>query len=410
VLAGRAAWSFGAELVQVATSFVVFFGLVRLLPVAEVAFVAAVASYVGIAGGLSNFGAQVLLLRRHAASGDLAASYRIATSVGFIGAAAGMAGLAGLRSVLLPEVALATFALLVLSQGIMLWAVELATHAGVATGDLRLVFALRSVTAVTRIAGLGGFWLLGPEHDLGAWAAWALLSTTVSALAASLVVAMHTGARPSLTGARFRDFREGLPFSLNFTTESVLAQSDRPVLIRAGHVEDAARYAVGARIADLGIVPVIALIKATDSQFFEAGARGPREALRAARRLLPAGLGVGAVAFLALFAVAPVLPHLFGPEYEEAVVIIRAMALLPAVRALQYIGGNVLTASGHQVPRLAMTIAAAAVNLGGNIAFVPRYSWAAAVAMTYLAEVLLAAGCWVVAFRLARRSRPPGLT
>jgi O-antigen/teichoic acid export membrane protein len=81
------------------------------------------------------------------------------------------------------------------------------------------------------------------------------------------------------------------------------------------------------------------------------------------------------------------------------------LAVVPAVKAAQFSGGNVLDAVGRQVTRFWLTMMAAALNLGLNLMLIPRYSWNAAVGTTLTAETLLALAFWVVVLRLARAER-----
>jgi O-antigen/teichoic acid export membrane protein len=153
----------------------------------------------------------------------------------------------------------------------------------------------------------------------------------------------------------------------------------------------------------MGLLPVEALIRASDADFFQRGARGAHHVVQLFRRLLLPAAGLAIASGIGLLVVAPLVPLLVGSEYDEAVNVVRWLAVLPLIRAFQLFPSNAIIASGRAMTVAGMLFAAAAVNICVNLVLIPEHSWRGALVATYVAEVLYAIALWVVATRFGRR-------
>jgi O-antigen/teichoic acid export membrane protein len=104
-------------------------------------------------------------------------------------------------------------------------------------------------------------------------------------------------------------------------------------------------------------------------------------------------------------ALAPLIPVLLGHGYDSAVEILRWLSLLPLIRALQYFVANLMMVNGLQRSRLIVQFASATVSLVAYLLLIPPFSWRGAVAGTYMSELALAAGLWLVFLRSAGPTR-----
>jgi O-antigen/teichoic acid export membrane protein len=338
-----------------------------------------------------------------AQGGDLSDAWQRATSVGVIGPAFGAVVMIGLRPIILPEVDFWVYSLLLVSQLNFFWLTELAVYIGNATRRLKEAAQLRLLVVVCRFGALL-FFVLFTSHRLIDWAVASIISF---ALAAGLCVGyiwLVFGAPPSLRRGSVTDFQEGAPFSINAMTESLVAVSDRPLLVRYGHGDDAGIYTLGGRIIQFGYLPVRILLRASDADLFEAGKHGVRPALDLTRRLLRPGIAVGLAVGLGAFIGAPIVAYLI-PKYATAVSTIRLLAVMPGIRAVPYLMGNCLSATNLQRWRLAATASGAVLNLGLNMIFLPNGTWRTAVYTTLVSEVFLTSVLIVVAVTAARRER-----
>jgi O-antigen/teichoic acid export membrane protein len=387
-LGQRAGWSLVVELLQLVSSVLVFFVLARLMSIADFGRMGAVLAVAMPAASLTNLGSHVMLIKRVAQGGDLSHAWQRATSMGIVGPALGAAVVIGLQPVIMAEVDRMVVVLLVISQLNFFWLSELAVFVGNGTRRIKEAAQVRFMVVTCRLLALGLFALFGDGRLLW-WATASFVSFGIGAVVALVFVWRVFGPRPSVTRLSLADIREGVPFSINAVSESLVDVSDRPLLAGYGHLEDAGVYTVGARIIQFGYLPLHVMLRAIDADMFEAGKRGTASALATARRLIGPGMAVGALVGLGFAVLAPLVPLVVGSDYDDAVPAIRLLAVLPFIRSLQYLMGNCLSAASHQWWRVAATLAAAALNLGLNIRFLPAGTWRTATYTTIASECFL---------------------
>jgi O-antigen/teichoic acid export membrane protein len=403
-LGGRAGWASVVEVLQLASSVLVFLILARLLTEADYGVLGAVLGVAMTAASLSNVGSHILLIKRAAQGHDLADAWRRATSVGILGPAAGALALIALRPVILPSVDPWVYGLLVVSQLNFFWLTELAVFIGNGTRQLKESAQLRFIVVCCRFVALVLFALLG-DGRLIVWAIASVASFGIGAVLSLLYVWRVFGLAPGLWTVSRADVVEGAPFAANASSESLVDVSDRPLLLRYGHSVDAGIYTLGGRIVQFGYLPVRILLRASDADLFEAGRHGTRRALEVSRSLLKPGIAIGLAVGAGFLVFAPVVPIVVGDKYAEAVDTMRLLAVMPAIRAVQYLMGNCLSASDHQWWRVGATLAAAALNFGLNIWLLPTGTWRTAVFTTIVSELFLAAALSLVVYVWAWRER-----
>lgn len=387
-LSRRAAWSLVIEVLQLVSSMVVFFALARLISTDDFGVMTGVMGVAAPAASLSSLGSHILLIKRVAQGEELRDVWRRTTSVGIVGPAVGAAAVIGLKGAIVPGVDTRVYVLLVVSQLNFFWLAELAVTVGNATRRLKEAAGIRFLVVVFRLAALGLFALLG-RGSLLWWAAASAVSFALGAVVAVGCIWRLFGARPGLFSLRAADVRHGVPFSVNAVSESLVDVSDRPLLVRYGHESASAVYGVAARIIQFGYLPLHVLLRASDADVYQAGKRGAGAALAVVRRLLGPGIAIGLTVGAGFLLLSPLVPLVAGSGYDRAVVAIRLLAVVPLIRVFQYLMGNCLSASGHQWWRVGATMAAAGVNLGLNVRYLPTGGWRAACYTTVVSELFL---------------------
>ncbi|MGF1597357.1 MAG: lipopolysaccharide biosynthesis protein [Acidimicrobiales bacterium] len=403
-LGGRAGWATVVEVLQLASSLLVFIVLANLLTTADMGIMGAVLGAAVPVASLSGFGSHVLLIKRVAQGGHVADSWRRSTAIGLLGPAAGSLVMIAARPVLMPDIDPWTYGLLMVSQVNFFWLTELAVYLGNGSRRLKEAAQLRAMVVGCRFAALLAFAVLGEGRLLG-WAIASFASFGLGAVLSLFYVWRVFGATPSIGQGSLADLREGLPYSVNAVSESLVDVSDRPLLVNYGHAEDAGIYSVGGRIIQFGYLPLRILMRASDADLFESGRQGVRSALRLTRSLLLPAAAIGSTVGLAFALAAPLVPVLAGDKYDEAVEAIRLLAILPLVRGIQYLMGNCLSATDHQWWRVGATIAAAALNFGLNLRLLPDGTWRTAVFTTIVSELFLTAFLAVAVYGWAWRER-----
>jgi O-antigen/teichoic acid export membrane protein len=87
---------------------------------------------------------------------------------------------------------------------------------------------------------------------------------------------------------------------------------------------------------------------------------------------------------------------LLGPSYGPAVPVVRLLSPVPLIRTVQYFAANALTGAERQGARTAVQVATAAMNVLLNLALIPVLGVSGAVVATLAAELLMAAGLWLL--------------
>ena len=403
-LAGRVSWALVAETVNLVGTAILFLLLAQRLDPEGYGVLQAVVSVALIGGPLATFGANWQLIRRAVVSDDPAVEAGRAISTALIGTtvvAALLTALALMVPGALPDISRVTIALVLVAQMPAYWLVELALTSAVARADLRAAAQIRVAATVLRVLALVAFVLAG-SRSVDTWAWYFAIGNLAAAGAALAMLTRSLGRRPRLELPPVREFTTGFPYGLGNTTEGFLSASDRPLLQQYGHVAATGLYGAGYRLVTLGMIPLLALLKAQDRRFFRQGAMGSAASHRAALAMAAHGLAATVPVAIGLWIAAPLLPLVLGSAWDETTDIIRLLAVLPVIKGFQYSFGNALTAAGNQQTRMWLTGAAAVGNLLGNLRFIPSGSWRAAVATTLVAEVALALALAVASFRLGR--------
>ena len=283
--------------------------------------------------------------------------------------------------------------------GIVLWVAisdllftRLLEAAVLAFQAVHRLFKTAVLSVLFSLAKLVGVLLLFEVHGSDALLDWSLLYLVGNALTAAiggLWVSLELGMpRFDLSGWR-REFGEGFYFASSISAQRIYLDSDKALLPRLASLEAAGIYTAAARIVEVAFIPVLSLLTAAYARFFMSGQEGVRGTLALSRRLLPVALGYAAVAGVALYALAPVVPWFLGPEFAESVEAVRWLAVVPLLMTLHRFAADSLTGADRQASRTHIEFAAAALNVALNLAIVPFFSWRGTAAVTILTECML---------------------
>ena len=359
--------------------------------------------------GLSNLGTHVLLTRRAARGEDLASAWNRALTIGLASPTMAAVVLVALHPLLFPggNVPWSVFALFAIAGLPFFWLSEMVAFLPIGLGDIRSVAIIRFATLLCRIVALGWFVLLS-GGSLLEWAAAHAVSLVAASILGVSIVGRKYDLRPGLGSGLAADVKEGLPFSMSSATESVFDGADRVLLVRYGLDDDAGIYGLGGRITQFGYAPIRILLRSRDAELHRAGGVGPRAAFEVARTMFVPGLVLGCAAAAALWIAAPLVPIVFGARWDPAVPAIRLLAFLPAIRSVQYLVGNTITAFDRQPWRFAVTAMAAVLNVVLNVIYLPTGTWRTAVVTTFISEAFLLTALAAVVWYWLRRESQEG--
>jgi O-antigen/teichoic acid export membrane protein len=272
-------------------------------------------------------------------------------------------------------------------------AIELAGQAFQACHQLAWTARL---TALMTLARTGAalflfFYCLHTHRQAGAliWSAiYALFSLACASAALALV--HFRLVRPVRSGVTPKDVAEGLSFALSTSSFSIYNDIDKTMLASMGFVQAAGTYAAAYRVIEVATAPVRAVYAAAMPRIFQHGEQGIRTLLKFSRRLLWATLLYSVVACAILYWVAPLSSLLLGKSFAASVPAIRILSWLLLLRCLHYSAGNAISGCASQWYRTSSQLFVALLNVGLNLALIPRYSWRGAAAASLMTDATLA--------------------
>jgi O-antigen/teichoic acid export membrane protein len=251
------------------------------------------------------------------------------------------------------------------------------------------------------ILAVGMLTILGTAS---AWQ-WAIASLGVSAFAAviSFAIVTRSFGLPSFSPSLLiKRSAEGFVFAISASTTAVYNDIDKVVLSHFGMDRANGIYSMAYRVVNIGSMPTESIVGAALPRFFREGVKGIAATVPMARALLRRtalpGLGVS----IAMFLCAPIIPHLVGKPYAEAVSALRWLCLIPFFRCFHLSAGDAIAGAGHQKFRLVSQSIAAIGNLLLNLYLVPRYSWHGAAWASLATDGALGVMNWLALMFLSR--------
>ncbi|MBI1920746.1 MAG: oligosaccharide flippase family protein [Geobacter sp.] len=233
------------------------------------------------------------------------------------------------------------------------------------------------------------------------WGYLYLASTALSALIGIRLVHVELG-RPLFHAAGIKDgFSEGFYFSVSLSAQGMYNDIDKTMLARLSTLEATGIYGVAYRIIDVTFIPVRSLMYAAHARFFQHGAAGVHGSIDFAKKLFPAAGCYGLLGSFALFAAAPLLSRILGPEYDDTVNAVRWLALLPFLKTVHYLAADALTGAGYQRVRSIMQLLVAGFNVAINLWLIPAYSWRGAAWASIASDTLLVILLCLIGLRIS---------
>ncbi|KAF1688290.1 lipopolysaccharide biosynthesis protein [Pseudoxanthomonas taiwanensis] len=253
-------------------------------------------------------------------------------------------------------------------------------------------------SAFRLIAGATG--LAFANENISAWLLLYISSAFIPcALITTLFLKRH-GVKFSLFT---REIGEGLKFSIGISSQGVYNDADKLIIPRYESAAIAGNYAAAYKVVDVAFSPIRALLTVTYPKFFVAGASGITSTLDLARRYLPATLGLGLLGSAGLYICAGLATVILGEGYAETSLVLKALCVIPTLRALHFLLADALTGANYQGVRSFIQVSIAALNIGLNFILIPRMGWLGAAITSVVCDVLLCITLYIAAVKLKKR-------
>jgi O-antigen/teichoic acid export membrane protein len=221
------------------------------------------------------------------------------------------------------------------------------------------------------------------------WSLGVLFSSTVAAAITLLWVRSTIGPmRFDLRSTR-RHFWEGIGFSVAGSTESVYNDFDKVMLSHYGMNQAAGIYTMAYRVVDFATTPLAALVAATMPRLFVMSKEGFAAVAHRCAQLtrIAFAIGIGSACFT--LAASPWILRAVGHGFADAVLAIRWLCWLPAIRAVHQMAGSALTATGRQNYRTGAQATVGIANVILNFWLIPNHGWLGAAWATLASDGLL---------------------
>ncbi len=401
---GNLVWSLTGEGVRLIGSFGAFLILVRIFEPAELGLLVATTGLFAMLFPFAGLGGGWLVLRRVTTeSWSTADALAVANGMTLVGSAGlGLLALAA-RPLIMPQMPWRWFLGIGFGEMVLLGLVETTLFAAQANERLVAKAVAWSVYGLARAGAALGIVLAVDDPGLGLWIAATIgIGLVVLAVAQVSTVGRLIGARRP----RWHDVRAGVPYSVGFGAERLLATSDNVLLVRLDYEADAGLYAAARRLLTVSIAPVLAALQAVNARLWRAGGQVPNgaaEARRLAWKFTALGSIYGIVSVAAWMVLGDTVAGLLGSSYAEAADILPWLSLVPLLLVLEIFAATALTSSGHHGQRVALTLLVGVVNIVLNLAWIPGLGWRGAVYASLLSSALYIALLWLT---LGWASRP----
>jgi O-antigen/teichoic acid export membrane protein len=269
-------------------------------------------------------------------------------------------------------------------------------------GTLRLTVGFAMVRVMTAL-----LWVtVSPRHDALSWSHYYFAISMLAAVVSIWLVRRDLG--PPRWQIAWHEWKDGFHFALQTASQTVFGSVDKPVVAALSDLSVAGLYAAASRIAVAAGIPVNALLFSAYVRFFQVGAAGPRASARLAVRLLPVGVGLGALGTVATLVLAPLAPRILGSSYIGTDAALLLLAPLPIFRAVHSLGLDVLVSSGHTGLRTIAQIAMPPLNILFCWLLVPSHGAIGAALAALLTNISLALATWAIVGALVRQQSMNG--
>jgi O-antigen/teichoic acid export membrane protein len=367
-----------------------FLLLARLLGVTSYGIFAGVFALVSTVTPYSPLGSSMLFMRYVSADRSLARLHWGNTIVTIVAVSIVLSVLLSLiGSVLIGPSRIGMIVILVFANCLMSQISLCASTVFLTLRRLRSAAANGFITNFARFITLAVMVLVLKHATAFQWSLGVLLSSTIAAAMTLTWVHRTIGSmRFDLQHAR-RHFWEGIGFSVAGSTESVYNDFDKVLLSHYGMNQAAGIYTMAYRIVDFSTTPLNALVAATMPRLFAMSKDGFAAVAKICGKLTRIAFAIGIASACFTLMASPWVLRLVGHGFGEAVLAIRWLCWLPALRAIHQLAGSALTATGGQNYRTGAQATVGIANAALNFWLIPTHGWLGAAWASLASDGLL---------------------
>lgn len=294
-----------------------------------------------------------------------------------------------------PNVSVITIATICISDLILARIIDLASSGFAASGIMSKTAVQNTVMSILRVIGIVLLIVIYHHVTATQWA-WVYLVTSIIGALFALQQGNALWGTPRISFPALReDMQEGSFFSLSISAQSIYNDIDKTMLARLSTFSATGVYAAAYRVIDTSLTPVRSLVSAAYPEVFRVGIDGIDATYGYAKRLIRKAIIFGAVDFLGLIILAPLLPHILGPQYAGITQAVQLLAVIPVIRCVHWFLADALSGANAHALRAYIQIGVALLNIGLNFLILPRWSWVGAAWTSVASDAALLAAVYV---------------
>jgi O-antigen/teichoic acid export membrane protein len=241
---------------------------------------------------------------------------------------------------------------------------------------------------------------------------WAAFSVVFALITGSgcLVLTIRRFGAPDLGAPLNSDFRIGIMFSLMQIIRAAQYSLDKFAVGWLAPGATVGAYGVASRTSQLAIMPASAINRITYPMFFQKGGEGLPLALKLARSIAPAVIGVALLSCAGLVGIAFILPLVLGSAFSLSKSYLLMLAVIPLLSSLQNLPGDVLSGSDLQPYRVLAALAGLALSILAVIVGAHQAGVVGAIFGYLTGQLLVAAALWATLIakkKFVRASKQP---
>jgi len=387
------AWAFGSQGMQIAMRAASFFLVARSLAVAELGIFVSLAAATNLLSPFAGTGAANLLIRDVARDPSLLRQRwdKLISSLLVSGSALCLAAVVVCRYLVGGDVPVWEIAAFALAELLLLRFVHLTELTLQGLGKIHQMAQVSILVNSSRLAVSLIFFALPSEvRNIHSWLQLYCANGLLAAIC-TMWWAFRSFGTPHLgRPANWEDFKQGFWFAVSPFSQIVNNDADKLLLPRLASLASAGVYGAAYRVTTVAFLPVLSMLTVTYPHFFRKGSGGIHHSTRLALRALPIALSYSIVAGCLLYWGAPLVVDILGPGYRQSATVIRYLAILPTLKAMQYFFADAITGADFQAIRVAVQAAVAFLNVTLNLLWIPRHGWLGAVWATLISDGTLA--------------------
>jgi len=247
--------------------------------------------------------------------------------------------------------------------------------------------------------------LLPLTQRLPAYAGLQLIASLIGLAIAWWVVRRHVPLDWYPRRAKSSELKEGGTYAAMLLVAANPTELDKIVAVRQIGAMEAGLYTAGSRVMGALVMPVLAMLLSAQPRLFHQARTANGDMARLVGMLFAAAVAWGLLSGLVLAVASPLLPWVFGSNYEQVARLVPWMAVTAPFLSLRLAAGSVLVASGHPLERIAFEVFGIACLIVGMIVLTKSFGVFGLIAAVIAAEIGMALLGTGMVVRQLRRTR-----